>query len=150
MTCQYKFYLFSESMPNSACLSAHRGLILNVDSTRADVISAESIENADTDILDNQCESITVSRPPPWRRHSVYAHVPPATDVSSINKTTPSHTSNHIPPVPQQQWQTSWRDDMSIQKIPIKRPNFEEDPTGYLGTTIINITVILMGKKSHA
>lgn len=125
-------------MPNSACLSAHRRLFLNADSTRTVVISAEPIENAEAEILDNQCESITVSRPPPWRRHSVYAHAPPATDVPATDKPMPSHINNHIPPVPQQQWQTSWQDDMAVHKNAKKRPNFEEDPTGYLGrhTTI--------------
>lgn len=127
-------------MPNSFCLSAHHKLNLCAVETCTDTegSSSQHIDNPTNqkDTSGNQIENITVSRPPPWRRHSIYAQQPPAGDKTGA---TPAPANNRVPPLAQHQQLEPQppENDTHDFKNAKKRPNFKEDPTGYLGSSFI-------------
>lgn len=119
-------------------------------STSQDAVYSESSESPE-----NQVESVTVSRTPPWRKNSILNQqqqqqptqqsivVPQNVD----NISAPSQDIR-VPPLPQQhlvQLQPPWQSETQKRRnISKKRLNFKEDPTGYLNhqTAILHSSIL--------
>ncbi|XP_055315430.1 uncharacterized protein DDB_G0283357 isoform X2 [Sitodiplosis mosellana] len=108
-----------------------------------------------SDTLENQIESVTVSRTPPWRKNSILnqqqQQQPSLQSVVGQNSenTTISNANSRVPPLPQHLMQTQtqppWQNETQNRRINAKkRPNFKEDPTGYLNhqTAILHSSIL--------
>lgn len=126
----YFCYIGSCPTPNSYCLSAHNKINSNAVNTGSNATTSQKAGATNQkNVRVNQIDSLTVSRPPPWRRHSIALR--PPTNISTFaDKPFISKADIRVPPLPQQQ---RWQDGSHDQKNTKKRPNFKEDPTGYLG-----------------
>lgn len=125
--------------------------MLNVNS----ISHAASTSGQDTgfseqsDSSENQIESVTVSRTPPWRKNSILNQQSKMTVVGqSFEHTNISNANSRVPPLPQQhsvQNQPPWQEETQKRRNnPNKRPNFKEDPTGYLNqqTAILHSSIL--------
>lgn len=93
---------------------------------------------------ENQVDSITVSRTPPWRKNSILNQQP----VVSVESANISNANSRVPPLPQQhllQTQPPWQEETQKRRNNTKkRPNFKDDPTGYLNhqTAILHNSIL--------
>lgn len=118
-------------------------LILNNSSDQESVSYSEQNDSGES-----QVESITVSRTPPWRKNSILNqhqqhHQSPSVVTQMVeNANISADTNGRVPPLPQQQLlqsQPPWQEETQKRRNNSKRrPNFKEDPTGYLGSWINN------------
>lgn len=116
--------------PNSYCLSAHHKTNSNATNTGSSTTASQKTTATNQkNAHSNQIDNMTVSRPPPWRRHSI-ALRPPMNISTLVDKAFTPEAENRVPPLPQQQ---HLPDGVHDRKNTKKRPNFKEDPTGYLG-----------------
>lgn len=125
-------------------------------STSQDAIYAES-----SDLPENQVESVTVSRTPPWRKNSILnqhqqQQQQQPTQQQQQTIVVPQNVENialasqdiRVPPIPQQhlvQLQPPWQSETQKRRnISKKRLNFKEDPTGYLNhqTAILHSSIL--------
>lgn len=142
----------------SHCLSSNQKL--NIDA----VVNASSISHAgassgqdavyseQNDSAENQIESVTVSRTPPWRKNSILNQQQQQQAIvgQTVDNATISNANSRVPPLPQQillqtQTQPPWQEDTQKRRNNTKkRPNFKEDPTGYLNhqTAILHSSIL--------
>lgn len=115
-------------------------LILNNSSNQESVTYSEQNDSGE-----GQVESITVSRTPPWRKNSILnqqqqqqQQLPSVVTHTVENASISVDTNSRVPPLPQQQLlqsQPPWQEETQKRRNNSKRrPNFKEDPTGYLGS----------------
>ncbi|XP_031617733.1 homeobox protein 5 isoform X2 [Contarinia nasturtii] len=144
----------------SNCLSSNQKLNINAvlnanSSSQTDgTSSAEAVFTSEqSDLPENQIENVTVSRTPPWRKNSILNHQQQLQSIAGQNVES-NHISNansRVPPLPQQHilkthTQPPWQDESQKRRNnnSKKRPNFKEDPTGYLNhqTAILHSSIL--------
>lgn len=127
--------------------------MLNANSQTDTLSGAESFTSEQNDLPENQIENVTVSRTPPWRKNSILNQQNQLQNIAGQNVET-NHISNansRVPPLPQQHLlkthtQPPWQDESKKRRNnnSKKRPNFKEDPTGYLNhqTAILHSSIL--------
>lgn len=97
--------------------------------------------------MENTSTDITLSRPPPWQKNSILSQQQAI--VSQTNGMCgTSVAQSHFQPQPTQlkhvKQQPPWHDESRRRNNIKKRPNFKEDPTGYLDhqTAILNNSIL--------
>lgn len=140
-------FFFAGTQPTSFshCLSTNQ----NVESVSTETTNSESAYSDQTDSGENQVESITVSKTPPWRKNSILNQQQQQqqhqTAIITQNNVDNTDTNSRVPPLPHQQQlvqtQPPWQEETQKRRNNSKRrPNFKEDPTGYLGKLSHNLT----------
>lgn len=122
------------------CLLSNQKLntnaVLNTATNTTNSLNQETSYSDQSDASENQVESITVSRTPPWHRNSILNHQQQL-NIAASNVEKTNISNNRVPPLPQQhiiQSQPPWQEETQKRRNNSKkRPNFKEDPTGYLG-----------------
>lgn len=85
------------------------------------------------DVVDNKMTEITVSRTPPWKRNSILSQQPQTIVVQANERIPQLGSQNAIQQIQAVVKQPPWQDETQNRRILAKkRPNFKEDPTGYL------------------
>lgn len=112
-------------------------------------------------IGENKIANVTVSRTPPWRKNSIVSQQVDQQQQQQTTQIITNSSNGRVPPLPQQhmvqqsnqptinqqsQPQTApWQEETFKRRpIPKKRPNFKEDPTGYLDhqTAILHSSIL--------
>lgn len=127
------------------CLSSTQKLDGNVvlNAQCQDITYSEQSETT----IENQVESITVSRTPPWRKNSILNQQQQQQQSSSVTAPNVENANGRVPPITNQhvmQTQPPWQDETHKRNNSKKQPNFKEDPTGYLDqqTAILHSSIL--------
>lgn len=106
-----------------------------VNSIPSNSANQETVYSEPIETNDSQVESVTVSRTPPWRKnYNLGQQQQTVDDAQTVENTNVLDPTNRIPPLALIQLQPPWQDETQKRRInPKRRPNFKEDPTGYLG-----------------
>lgn len=109
-------------------------------------VSDDSTLNAVSDVMESTATDITLSRTPPWQKNSILSQQQAIVNQSNetasavaqqnlLAQTTQLKNVKQPPP---------WQDETKRRSMVKKRPNFKEDPTGYLDhqTAILNNSIL--------
>lgn len=132
------------SIPNNAAKilgGAHR-IITQLSKN----ITNDSSLNAESNIMDNTVPDIKFSRTPPWQKNSILSQQQAITHQSneSILPTLQQHMLTQTMQLKNVKQQPPWHDESKLRNMSKKRPNFKEDPTGYLDqqTAILHNSIL--------
>ncbi|XP_037029921.1 methyl-CpG-binding domain protein 5 isoform X2 [Bradysia coprophila] len=128
---------------------------------------SQTVVYQNQNVGENKVANVTVSRTPPWRKNSIVSQH--QVDQQQTTQQIITNSNGRVPPLPQQhmvqqssqpqlqqqqqqqqqqpqQQQTApWQEEtLKRRPIPKKRPNFKEDPTGYLDhqTAILHSSIL--------
>lgn len=151
----YTFFLAPAPAVFNHCLSSNQKLDANTVLNTGSISQIASSSGSEAvfvpeqnDPTENQIESITVSRTPPWRKNSILNQQQQQQNIDNPNI---SNTNGRVPPLPQQhimqtQTQPPWQEETQKRRCNSskRRPNFKEDPTGYLNhqTAILHSSIL--------
>lgn len=96
--------------------------------------------------MEGTAPDITLSRTPPWQKNSILCHQPTIVNQSNepVNTMPPHQLPAHSPQLKNVKQQPPWHDETKRRNMVKKRPNFKEDPTGYLDhqTAILHNSIL--------
>lgn len=109
-------------------------------------VSDDTTSNAVSDVMESTATDITLSRTPPWQKNSILSQQQAIVNQSNETASTAAQQNliAHTTQLKNVKQQPPWHDETKRRNMVKKRPNFKEDPTGYLDhqTAILNNSIL--------